>query len=108
MSDSQCGKCATCRHWLTGDEGWHQCADGLASATGEAVAIGSCAKLPMFWNATRWAEDGEGRELLTEHQDTLAFLQDGSDYVAGLLTRGEFGCANHETLPTVPSPVENG
>ena len=48
----------------------------------------------MFWNCTEWVEKGDDyvRELNNEHKNDKAFVQDGSDYIAYLITKEEFGC----------------
>ena len=49
----------------------------------------------MFWDATEWNSDGD-RVLIEKYKNTRAFVQDGSDYNAVLLTKADFGCTQHE------------
>ena len=78
--------CGTCKHWEVADK--HE--------TGHGLGLGRCNNIPMFWDATEWDEDGEGRKFLDQYKNTKAFAQDGSDYSAYLLTLPEFGCVSHE------------
>ena len=78
--------CETCKHWKQ-PEAW---------TTGYGLGLGRCQNIPMFWDATEWDEEGEGRKFLDQYKDTKAFAQDGSDYSAYLLTKPDFGCVSHE------------
>lgn len=76
------GNCKTCKHW--GEIQAHK--SGLMSQVAE------CEKIPMYWEATDW--DDNGKRIFKD--DSLAFVQDGSDYCAYLLTKENFGCAMYE------------
>lgn len=76
--------CNTCRFW----------SDKIYD-TVNGVELRKCTNVPMFWNATEWNDDGDGRTFTDKHADKLAFVQDGSDYSAVLITRGNFGCVSH-------------
>lgn len=84
--------CKTCKHWKKAGP-WE---------TGYGLGLGTCGKFPMYWDATEWSEeDEEGgvgitRKLNDKYKDNKAFLQDGSDYSADLLTKESFGCVEHE------------
>ena len=78
--------CQTCKHWKRQEE----------FETGHHLGLGQCENIPMFWNATEWDEDGEGRKFSDCHKDTKAFVQDGSDYWACLLTKPDFGCVSYQ------------
>lgn len=59
--------------------------------------IGECKRVKMFWDSTEWTgEETEDfdiiRKLKKENVNDKAFVQDGSDYMASLLTLEEFGC----------------
>ena len=59
--------------------------------------IGKCKKAKMFWDSTEWTDEETEdfdviRRLKKEHENEKAFVQDGSDYMASLLTLEEFGC----------------
>jgi len=61
--------------------------------------IGECKRVKMFWDNTEWFdnEDGEYRRRLIENsKNDKAFVQDGSDYMAQLLTLTTFGCNQFE------------
>lgn len=72
-------KCASCKHWSEADS-W---------SVGEDPAVRKCGKVKMFWDSTDWDSTGDKRIFL---DDSLAFVQDGSDYHAELLTKPDFCC----------------
>lgn len=76
------GRCVNCKFWGKADE----------YETGHSQGLGRCEYMPMLWNATEWRENEEGRVFKDRYKDTLAFVQDGSDYSANLYTRPDFGC----------------
>ncbi|RGE37267.1 hypothetical protein DZC30_22795 [Comamonas testosteroni] len=76
--------CADCVFWKLQEE----------NSTGRSFGLGRCESAPMFWDATEWSDDGESRTLKEEFCNTKAFLQDGSDYKADLLTKPDFGCVS--------------
>ena len=77
-------RCADCKHW-DADNGYHHVEGGRISV---------CNKMPLFWNSTDWVDGG--RALLPGYEKQLAFVQDGSDYNAILLTKADFFCAHFE------------
>lgn len=65
--------------------------------------IRECKKVKMFWDATEWTEEEDEdlncvRSLREENKNDKAFVQDGSDYMAELLTRDDFGCNQFEPI----------
>jgi hypothetical protein len=65
------------------------------------IGIGRCDKARPFWECTEWdyeAAGGPRRALTKEAKDALAFVQDGEDYKAELLTLGGFGCNQFEGM----------
>ena len=80
-------RCKTCKHW-----------EKPRNDYGEVPGTGTCNAIPQLWDASEWDDDGESRVLKTKHADRLAFLQDGSDYLAMLKTLPDFGCVHHEPL----------
>ena len=65
--------------------------------------IGQCNKVNMFWDSTEWIEvssnnidDSFVRSLKEEYKNDMAFVQDGSDYMATFLTLDIFGCNQFE------------
>jgi len=101
-------RCDRCRHW-----------DNTSQAAKDAehiirirdVETRMCVRIPMYWNATEWVagveedDDLPGRALKAEHAETNAFLQDGSDYKAFLITRADFFCAHFDLDPKDPLVV---
>lgn len=81
--------CKTCKHWRVIEAGW---------TSTPRHDIGDCGRVLLFWDATEWREESDFRELKPENANDLAFVQDGSDYMASLLTRPEFGCIQHEPV----------
>jgi hypothetical protein len=88
--------CKSCKHW-----------ERNGTPIGYSLGLGYCRNIPMFWNATEWDEEGEGRRFIDKYKDHKAFAQDGSDYVAYLLTRQDFGCVSHEPIG-LPNPSIEG
>lgn len=74
-------KCGNCKHW----QEWY----------GREKVVKRCERIEMFWNATDWSVDGDKRIFL---DDSKAFVQDGSDYSAYLLTKEDFYCNMWEAL----------
>lgn len=77
--------CKSCRHW-----------NQPRTQYGEVPGSGDCQAIPQLWDASEWADDGVARTLKPKYSDRMAFLQDGSDYMALLKTMPEFGCVHHE------------
>ena len=79
--------CKDCKHWKK-ETGYPQ-----------SFNLGTCNKVVMFWDSTEWGEDSSGETVLNltdEAKGNLAFVQDGSDYSADLLTLAQFGCVQFE------------
>lgn len=79
-------RCGTCAHWEQRGE----------YETGHHMGLGCCKAIPMLWHATQWKGDGAGREFKDEFKNTKAFAQDGSDYMADVLTLPDFGCVAYK------------
>lgn len=79
-------KCKDCKHWER-----EYLRDKWADNPTQEVK--KCNKVKMFWDSTDWDKEGDRRIFLN---DDLAFVQDGSDYHAELLTKSEFGCVMWE------------
>lgn len=78
-------RCKTCKHWKK-----------PKGEFGEIPGVGICMATAQFWDAAEWASDGESRILKPAYADRLAFVQDGSDYLAELKTMPDFGCVQHD------------
>jgi len=85
--------CKTCRHWDT----------SAPYQPGKGLGLGECKAVVMLWDATRWSEDGESREIVSEHAGKKAFVQDGSDYTASLFTLADFACTQYEPITSPPA-----
>lgn len=106
--------CSRCRHWgtwgherrATADEQGHDPVDELEGSQ----LVKACGRVPHLESSTELARDDynacikrDGKYVLRltkARQDTLAFVRDGSDYLAVLLTRAEFYCAHFERSET--------
>lgn len=75
-------RCDECVHWDLDED-----TDMILNQT-----IGNCRKAVMFWDATKWSDDRDGRVAMDPHQ--LMYVQDASDYFAGLFTDASFFCAH--------------
>lgn len=78
--------CNTCKHW------------GSDRDLQEVPGVRSCTAVPMYWEVTDWGDKSNDykRTLKPEYANTKAFVQDGSDYSATLLTLPDFGCVMHQ------------
>lgn len=79
----------TCKHWEPRNE----------YETGYRQGLGRCAAALMLWDCTEWRDDSDERVFMKAHENAKAFVQDGSDYRAYLLTKPDFGCISHEANP---------
>jgi hypothetical protein len=79
--------CNTCKYWEQSKQ------------NREINNVGNCNAVVMYWEATDWvrnSEDDVSLQLKEPYKHKLAFVQDGSDYAASLLTLPTFGCVQHE------------
>ena len=89
--------CKNCKHWNTKESNsiWFR---------PNGVDMGTCDATPMLSEATEWSEDqsdyveweDSSRKLTDEYANTKAFVMDGSDYRADLITTSEFYCNQWE------------
>lgn len=81
---TQQGICKDCAHWDT----------EIRNNFPDGINLGKCSRVKMFWDCTEWDYDNElaPRKLTKEARGNLAFVQDGSDYTASLITLDRFGC----------------
>jgi len=86
--------CENCKFWDTSEK--------QAIKNGE---IGLCRKVKMFWDSTEWVKNDKEddsdkdwylRSLTEDCKNDKAFVQDGSDYKAELLSLKDFGCNQFE------------
>lgn len=97
--------CSTCKHWGAGSGvDWKADGIGFKRCAGvrerwvienEAAAQGK----PYRDDADKWIE--RRKEAL---KAARAYVQDGSEYVADLVTGPDFSCALYEANPSPPSP----
>ena len=87
--------CENCAYWGDVDD---EDIDLLGTSVRE------CRKAVMFWDATEWVDRGNDyhRKLLPKYEGQKMFVQDGSDYMATLLTLPDFYCAHFD------ASTENG
>jgi hypothetical protein len=57
------------------------------------IKLYRCKAVPMPYDASEWSDETGERVIISKFEDTLAFVQDASDYAASLLVRPEFYCA---------------
>jgi hypothetical protein len=81
---SQSNVCENCKFW-----------DISERYPLKGAKIGICKRVKMFWHLTEWTEEMD-RVLKEKFKDDKAFVQDGSDYHADLLTLSNFGCNQFE------------
>jgi len=82
-------ECGKCKYWNKKTDGYYP----------NNFNLGKCTKVMLFWDATEWEKpDYERRVLTKEVKDNKAFVQDGSDYKAELITLSNFGCVQFEQI----------
>lgn len=81
--------CKTCKYWITDPEGRR-----YDDQSAMRIGLGVCGIVELFFDCTRWNEEGKARELIDPTR--LAYVQDSSDYIASLYTAPEFGCVQYE------------
>jgi hypothetical protein len=95
---SEAPRCDKCRHWGVDDDGY----DWEAKAVGFHI----CKAVRERWEITDEASPKRAEEFQQVRQDALrasrAYVQDGSEYVAQLITGPNFFCALF-----APSGAEN-
>ena len=78
-------KCADCTFWAPQTE------SGVRSVSRvRGRSFGVCERARHFWNATEWIyqderEDEDDFTRMKDGEDSLMFVQDGSDYLAYLI-----------------------
>lgn len=89
-------RCDECKHWKFVANDWEAA----------AIGFGQCSGVRERWRITDEASDGikwgDGEsEYVKRRKDALkaakAYVQDGSEYMANLLTAPDFFCALHTT-----------
>ena len=85
--------CKNCKYWSERDK----------YDEDKKIDVRKCTRVKMFWDCTEWSESDEydGRVFTDAAKGNKAFVQDGSDYIAHLLTLGDFGCNQFEELNNV-------
>lgn len=82
------GNCENCKFWDTTEQ-----------YPVSKTIVGECKRVKMFWDCTEWKElenEEYGRVLSEDCKNDKAFVQDGSDYIAKLITLEDFGCVQFE------------
>ena len=70
--------CRNCRYWNTEEDYNYK-----VPKTNKA---GICTRVRLLWDCTEWDHDGCSSKFTEEAEGELAFVQDGSDYSADLIT----------------------
>ncbi len=81
-------RCDQCKHWTHDTDGDYP----------EYLGLGKCLRVRLYWECTEWDYDNDEfpRKFTSEASGNKAFVQDGSDYSAELITLGDFGCVQFE------------
>jgi len=91
------GNCGLCRHWELHDyQGCYMLTDAQEISN---LGIGVCHRVKPIWECTKYVilPDGTAkRVLLASESNSSAFVEDGEEYHAALLTRETFGCVLFE------------
>lgn len=83
--------CSTCKFWNFDSN--------REDSSEAALGLGACQAARMFWDCTKWDDDGNARMFTDDAAGETAFVQDGSDYFARLYTKPEHGCTMHQPKP---------
>jgi len=86
------GLCRDCAHWRGEDRYASTLWDGLKQ----------CYAALELWEQKEYTDEGEER-WKEGAENAKAFVQDGSDYHAKLLTRADFGCVQFEQRKPEPT-----
>lgn len=85
-------ECSTCKHWDILER------DYRGEPSVRDLGIGKCTIVKMYWDMTKWTKKGK-RKYTKEGKKLKAFVQDGSDFMADLLTKPTFYCNQYENKP---------
>ena len=77
--------CSTCKHWKQLDKHEDAAEAGLST----------CGKIPEFKDSIDYDDDRKV-SLKSTHVNEKAFTSDCELYFSRLLTKGDFGCNQHE------------
>ena len=84
-------KCENCKYWTKETDYFYPA----------HIRLGKCKRVKLFWDCTEWGDldNGDyGRKLTDQAEGNKAFVQDGSDYKAELITLNDFGCVQFEAI----------
>ena len=83
------GICKNCKHWESSPE----------TNLPKNLDLGKCRRVKMFWDCTEWGDECDDFQRLVKPccAGEKAFVQDGSDYKAELITAPDFGCVQFES-----------
>ena len=59
----------------------------------QVEGVHRCGMVIQMWTASEWTEDDDHMQVKEAFKKNKAFVQDGSDYRANLLTTESFGCS---------------
>ena len=79
--------CETCKYWKREEDEYH---------SAYSLGLGRCKSALELWNCMEWNEEGDKNVFTTEGENLNKFVKDGSDYLAKLLTKPNFGCTDWE------------
>jgi hypothetical protein len=84
--------CKNCKYWMD-----RKHLDG-----DNKIDVRKCLRVKMLWDCTEWGDESNDyeRRFTKAAENNKAFMQDGSDYIAHLLTLGDFGCNQFEVKET--------
>ena len=87
--NNELGFCSSCKYWCRNKNDY-----GHYSSEAYNLGLGQCMQAKMLFDCVQWDRDGERTIFCKYAGDTKAFVQDGSDYKAWLLTKKDFGCVS--------------
>lgn len=85
--------CKHCQHWISDTERL-----GISGWTIKDRTLGKCTRVKLLYDCSEWTDDEEveSRQLLPNHRNDTAFVEDGSDYSGALITTDNFFCSQYD------------
>lgn len=93
--------CKDCKHWSKNIQDLEEENDyRMWNDSPRELGLGRCLKVPELWESYDWKKPDCDSISFTDEvieRNDLAFVKDGSDYLAELYTLPNFGCVMFST-----------
>lgn len=91
-------QCRDCKHWEPPEANERQ---GPVWR-----GLGVCGATRPIWEMSEYSHDIGGDKFTAEGESKRSFVKDGSNYMAALLCRPDFGCVEFEERPNAEAVAE--